>query len=72
MPVQETNSRTAGINLVVHAFPNVFFSMLPTNSVAVSGNGNWFYTQKLHVQMATIHRLPQSQTYTQTQPLLTF
>jgi hypothetical protein len=48
----------------------LFVKMSPVNLAVASGNGNMFFTQKLHVQMANIHRSPQSQTKTQPWPSL--
>ncbi len=39
--------------------------MSPVNWAVVSVNGNMYFKQKLHVHMAKNHRLPQSQTKTQ-------
>jgi hypothetical protein len=40
----------------------LFVKTMPINKAVASGNGNRILTQKLHVQIANNHRLPQCQT----------
>jgi hypothetical protein len=42
----------------------------PINYAGASRKGNMFFTQKLYVQIANTHGMPQSQT--KTQPMLSF
>ncbi len=48
------------------AFPfQLFIQTSPNNLAVASGNGNRFFTQKLHVQIANKLRSPQCQTKVQ-------
>jgi hypothetical protein len=51
-------------NILYH-LPIYFGKTSPVNLAVASGNGNMYFKQKLHVQMAKSHGSPQSQSKTQ-------